>query len=166
MPAWRPAPARTGRFPRPMTRTETTLRQRFSIDRELGSGRHGRVYLARDTVEGRFVALRVLPPELAQVVGVARLATIMEKAAAIRHPGMAAPLAWGEGPDGLFVAYPYVAAETLQARLGEVSPPAGQGGRPDRRPRWPVPWRRPTRPGLAHGCPSPWNVALQGPARS
>ena len=53
-----------------VTRLNAALEGRYAIERELGEGGHGhRVYLADDLKHQRKVALKVLKPELAAVVG-------------------------------------------------------------------------------------------------
>ncbi len=55
-----------------VTRLNTALQGRYRIERELGEGGMARVYLADDLKHERKVALKVLRPELAAVVGAER----------------------------------------------------------------------------------------------
>jgi len=55
-----------------IARLNTALEGRYEIDRELGEGGMATVYLAKDLKHNRNVALKVLKPELAAVVGTAR----------------------------------------------------------------------------------------------
>ena len=48
------------------------LRARYLLERELGRGGTATVYLAHDLKHDRPVALKVIPPELAAVLGAAR----------------------------------------------------------------------------------------------
>ncbi len=48
------------------------LAGRYAIERELGEGGMAKVYLARDLKHDRSVAVRVLRPELAVVLGAGR----------------------------------------------------------------------------------------------
>ena len=52
-----------------ITRLNAALEGRYTIDRELGEGGLATVYLADDIKHERKVALKVLKPELAAVVG-------------------------------------------------------------------------------------------------
>ncbi len=53
----------------PITRLNQALEGRYAIERELGEGGMATVYLAGDLKHERNVALKVLKPELAAVVG-------------------------------------------------------------------------------------------------
>ncbi|MEJ2207373.1 MAG: hypothetical protein P8170_25145, partial [Gemmatimonadota bacterium] len=52
-----------------ITRLNAALQGRYRIERELGEGGMATVYLAADLKHERSVALKVLKPELAAVVG-------------------------------------------------------------------------------------------------
>ncbi len=56
----------------PLTRRNAALEGRYTIERELGEGGMATVYLADDLKHQRKVALKVLKPELAAVVGAER----------------------------------------------------------------------------------------------
>ena len=56
----------------PVTRLNAALEGRYRIERELGEGGMATVYLADDIKHERKVALKVLKPELAAVVGADR----------------------------------------------------------------------------------------------
>ncbi len=56
----------------PVTRLNAALEGRYAIERELGEGGMATVYLADDLKHQRKVALKVLKPELAAVVGAER----------------------------------------------------------------------------------------------
>ncbi len=56
----------------PVTRLNAALESRYAIERELGEGGMATVYLAKDLKHNRNVALKVLKPELAAVVGAER----------------------------------------------------------------------------------------------
>ena len=53
-------------------RLNTALEGRYAIEREIGEGGMATVYLADDLKHERKVALKVLKPELAAVVGAER----------------------------------------------------------------------------------------------
>ena len=52
-------------------RLKTALADRYTIERELGAGGMATVYLAEDVKHHRRVAIKVLRPELAAVLGAA-----------------------------------------------------------------------------------------------
>jgi predicted unusual protein kinase regulating ubiquinone biosynthesis (AarF/ABC1/UbiB family) len=54
------------------TRLQAALSDRYRIERELGVGGMATVYLAQDLKHDRKVALKVLKPELAAVLGAER----------------------------------------------------------------------------------------------
>jgi hypothetical protein len=56
----------------PVARLNAALDGRYTIERELGEGGMATVYLADDLKHERKVALKVLKPELAAVVGAER----------------------------------------------------------------------------------------------
>jgi serine/threonine protein kinase len=62
------------------------LEGRYAIERELGEGGMATVYLADDLKHNRKVALKVLKPELAAVVGAERFLAEIETTANLTHP--------------------------------------------------------------------------------
>ena len=56
-------------------RLKSALAGRYGIERELGQGGMATVYLAYDVRHSRKVALKVLKPELAAVIGAERFST-------------------------------------------------------------------------------------------
>jgi len=62
--------ARHEEVPCPMSRSLTSaLADRYTVERELGSGGMATVYLAQDLKHDRRVAIKVLRPELAASLG-------------------------------------------------------------------------------------------------
>ena len=59
-------------------RLNAALEDRYALERELGEGGMATVYLAKDIKHNRKVALKVLKPELAAVVGAERFLTVTE----------------------------------------------------------------------------------------
>ncbi len=53
----------------PITRLNEALEGRYRVERELGEGGMATVYLADDIKHERKVALKVLKPELAAILG-------------------------------------------------------------------------------------------------
>ncbi|SVD38232.1 uncharacterized protein METZ01_LOCUS435987, partial [marine metagenome] len=67
-------------------RLNAALEGRYRIDRELGEGGMATVYLADDLRHERKVALKVLKPELAAVVGADRFLAEIKTTANLQHP--------------------------------------------------------------------------------
>ncbi len=106
---------------------------RYDVERLLGEGGMGRVLLARDTVLGRRVALKVLrddlglPPELkGQLVD--RMRQEARAAAALSHPGMVTLHDMGQDDAvGLFLVFELIDGPTLRERLHAAGPmPPGE----------------------------------------
>ena len=69
-----------------MARLTAALGRRYAIERELGRGGMGTVYLALDRKHGRRVAIKVLPPDLASALGPERFLREIRIAAQLNHP--------------------------------------------------------------------------------
>jgi len=94
-----------------------TLADRYSLDRELGQGGMATVYLARDLKHGRDVAVKVLRPELAALVGRERFLTEITTTAKLRHPHILPLYDSGEAGGFLFYVMPVIEGESLRVRL-------------------------------------------------
>jgi len=70
----------------PITRLNAALQGRYHIESELGEGGMATVYLADDLKHERKVALKVLKPELAAVVGAERFLAEIKTTANLQHP--------------------------------------------------------------------------------
>ncbi|HEX3928842.1 MAG TPA: protein kinase, partial [Gemmatimonadales bacterium] len=62
------------------------LSDRYRIDHELGAGGMATVYLADDIKHDRKVAIKVLRPELAAVIGAERFLAEIKTTANLQHP--------------------------------------------------------------------------------
>ncbi len=99
------------------------LRDRYALERELGRGGMATVYLAQDGRHSRPVALKVLRPDLAAVLGAERFLREIHIAARLQHPNILTLIdsgevpAEGRGRGTLFYVMPYVDGETLRQRL-------------------------------------------------
>lgn len=100
-----------------------TLGGRYLIERELGRGGMGTVYLARDRRLDRSVALKVLPPEFA-VVPELRQRFLRETrlAAGFSHPNIVPVFAIEEADDVLAFAMGFVEGESLASRVAREGP--------------------------------------------
>ncbi|HTI65435.1 MAG TPA: protein kinase, partial [Gemmatimonadaceae bacterium] len=90
---------------------------RYRIERELGAGGMATVYLAADIKHDRKVAIKVLRPELAAVLGAERFVVEIKTTASLQHPHIL-PLFDSGMVDGLpFYVMPYIEGETVREKL-------------------------------------------------
>jgi len=100
-----------------MERLGAALADRYRILRPLGAGGMATVYLAQDLKHERQVALKVLKPELAAVLGAERFVVEIKTTAQMSHPHIL-PLFDSGAADGfLYYVMPYVEGPTLRDRL-------------------------------------------------
>jgi serine/threonine protein kinase/tetratricopeptide (TPR) repeat protein len=93
------------------------LDERFRIDRVLGGGGMATVYLARDLRHEREVAIKVLHPDLAAVLGADRFLTEIRVTARLHDRHILPLFDSGQADGTLYYVMPYVGGETLRARL-------------------------------------------------
>ena len=98
-------------------RLAAALEGRYRIERELGAGGMATVYLAADLKHERKVAVKVLKPELAAVVGAERFVAEIKTTANLQHPHILPLHDSGEADGFLFYVMPYVEGETLRDRI-------------------------------------------------
>ena len=100
-----------------VARLNSALEGRYAIERELGEGGMATVYLAKDLKHNRNVALKVLKPELAAVVGAERFLAEIKTTANLTHPHILPLHDSGEADGFLFYVMPYLEGESLRDRL-------------------------------------------------
>src|SRR5215213_1703723 len=93
------------------------LRDRYTIERELGRGGMAAVYLAHDLRHDRPVAMKVLHPELTQSLGPERFLREVRTTARLDHPHILPLLDSGETEGFLWYTMPYVEGKSLRDRL-------------------------------------------------
>ncbi|MGK7312344.1 MAG: serine/threonine-protein kinase, partial [Candidatus Longimicrobiales bacterium M2_2A_002] len=98
-------------------RLNGALEGRYRIERELGEGGMATVFLAEDLRHDRKVALKVLKPELAAVVGAERFLAEIKTTANLQHPHILPLFDSGEADSFLFYVMPYVEGESLREKL-------------------------------------------------
>lgn len=97
----------------------------YLVDREIGRGGMGRVYLATDTRLNRKVALKALGPALAgDLAQRERLKREARAAAALAHPGICTIYALEEIGDDLLIAAEYIEGHTLRDEIDSGRRPA------------------------------------------
>jgi serine/threonine protein kinase len=92
----------------------TVLAGRYTIERELGRGGMATVYLAKDLKHGRFVAIKVLRPTLAESLGPGRFLREISIASRLAHPNILPVHDSGKSEGVLFYVMPYVKGESLR----------------------------------------------------
>ena len=98
-------------------RLAVALAERYRLERELGAGGMATVYLAHDVRHDRKVALKLLRPELAAVIGAERFLKEIKVTANLQHPHILGLIDSGEINGLLFYVMPYVEGESLRDRL-------------------------------------------------
>jgi serine/threonine-protein kinase len=100
-----------------LDRLKAALADRYTLERELGAGGMATVYLAADLKHERKVAIKVLRPELAAVLGAERFVQEIKTTANLQHPNILPLFDSGEADGFLYYVMPYVEGETLRAKL-------------------------------------------------
>jgi len=95
----------------------TAIADRYLIEHELGQGGMATVYLAHDLKHDRKVALKVLRPELAAVIGAERFLQEIKVTANLQHSHILPLYDSGAAEGFLYYVMPYVEGETLRTRL-------------------------------------------------
>ena len=102
-------------------RLKQAIQDRYTIEGELGAGGMATIYLATDLRHPRKVAIKVLRPELAAVVGADRFVQEIRVTATLQHPHILGLIDSGlfEGERGSLPYYvmPYVDGESLRQKL-------------------------------------------------
>src|SRR3954467_12042036 len=95
----------------------TALGDRYRLERELGQGGMATVYLAEDLKHRRQVAIKVLRPELAAVIGAERFLREIQTIATLQHPHILGLIDSGEVNGTAYYVMPFVDGESLRDRL-------------------------------------------------
>src|SRR5215203_3654773 len=102
---------------------QTALAGEYSLQRELGRGGMGVVYLARDVQLDRDVAIKVLPSHLARTsASRERFLREARTAAGLSHPHIVPIHRVGEAEGFVYFVMSYVEGETLGERLRREGP--------------------------------------------
>jgi hypothetical protein len=99
------------------SRLRDALSDRYRLEGKLGSGGMATVFLAHDLKHHRPVAIKVLHPELAAVLGPERFLREIEILAALTHPHILPLHDSGEADGLLYYVMPFIEGESLRRRL-------------------------------------------------
>jgi eukaryotic-like serine/threonine-protein kinase len=100
-----------------LARLIPALAERYRVIRELGAGGMATVYLAHDLRHDRQVAIKVLRPELAAVIGAERFLAEIRTTANLQHSHILPLFDSGTADGFLYYVMPYVEGESLRNRL-------------------------------------------------
>jgi eukaryotic-like serine/threonine-protein kinase len=98
-------------------RLSTALADRYRLERHLGEGGMATVYLAHDLKHDRKVAVKVLRPELAAILGGERFLNEIKVTANLQHPNILPLYDSGEADGFLYYVMPHVEGESLRQKM-------------------------------------------------
>ena len=98
-------------------RLSSALADRYRILSRLGEGGMATVFLAEDLKHKRQVAVKVLKPELAAVLGAERFVQEITTTANLQHPHILPLFDSGEADSFLYYVMPFIDGETLRDKL-------------------------------------------------
>jgi TolB-like protein len=101
----------------PLSVLQAALKGRYEIERELGRGGMGAVFLARDAKHERLVAIKTLRPELSSAIATERFLKEIRFTARLTHPHIVPIHDSGEIDGTLFYVMPFIEGESLRHRL-------------------------------------------------
>ena len=93
------------------------MSDQYTIERELGAGGMATVYLGHDIRHDRKVAVKVLRPELAAVIGAERFLAEIKTTANLQHPHILPLFDSGVADSFLFYVMPYIEGVSLRDRI-------------------------------------------------
>jgi serine/threonine-protein kinase len=96
---------------------QRALADRYAVERELGRGGMATVYRARDLRHDRWVALKVLRPELGVMLGGERFAKEIRLTARLQHPHILPVFDSGSAGPELWYVTPCIEGGSLRERL-------------------------------------------------
>src|SRR3954463_743281 len=113
-------------MPSLLERLREALAPNFTVERELGSGGMGLVFLGHDLSLDRPVAVKVLRPELATAIAAERFVREAQYLAGLNHPNVVSVHLAGQANGLAYYIMDYVDGKTLDARLSEGALPSSE----------------------------------------
>jgi tRNA A-37 threonylcarbamoyl transferase component Bud32 len=104
----------------PLRDLRAALADRYDLQDLIGRGGMATVYRALDRKHGRTVAVKVLRPDLGELIGPERFVREIEIAARLMHPNILQLYDSGEAAGALYYVMPYVDGESLRGLLNRV----------------------------------------------
>ena len=99
------------------------LHDRYQLEKLIARGGMAEVFLARDTMLDRLVAVKILFPEYAREESfVERFRREAQAAANLNHPNIVAIYDWGKSKDSYFIVMEYVEGKSLKEKLTDDGP--------------------------------------------
>jgi len=133
----------------------------YVVAREIGAGGMATVYLAHDVRHSRWVAMKVLRPEIVLTVGSDGFLREIRIAAALQHPHIVPVFDSGSIDGRLYSVMPFVEGESLRARLEREGPlPLGEALRIAREVANGLAYAH--KQGIVHRDIKPENILLTG----
>ena len=96
---------------------QSALGHSYNFERELAGGGMSRVFVAEETRLGRKVAIKVLPPEIAESLKIERFTREIRLLARLQHPHIVPVLSAGEACGIPYYTMPMIAGESLREKL-------------------------------------------------
>ncbi|HET6798852.1 MAG TPA: protein kinase [Gemmatimonadales bacterium] len=101
----------------PVDSWRAAIADRYVLERELGAGGMASVFLAHDSRHNRKVAIKIMHPELAAIIGPDRFLKEIETTANLQHPHILPLFDSGRLDGTVFYVMPYVQGDSLRTRL-------------------------------------------------
>ena len=103
---------------------QASIGDQYELGRELPRGGMSRVFAANEKALDRDVVIKVLQPELAATLSVARFKREIKLAARLQHPHIVPLLNAGDAAGSLYFTMPFVEGESLRERMSRERPMA------------------------------------------
>lgn len=100
-----------------LTRLQAALEGDYILERELTAGGQSRLFLATDASLPRRVVIKILPPELAGEVALARFKREIAVLVKLQHPHIVPIIGMGSTDNLIWYVMPFVEGESLDARI-------------------------------------------------
>ena len=144
-----------------LDRLRTALADHYVVEREIGRGGMARVYLALDRQHRRQVAVKLLAPEVATLLGPERFLREIRIEASLQHPHILPLYDSGSAQGLLYYVMPYVEGESLRQRIRrETQLPIGDALRITREVAHALDYAHAQ--GVVHRDIKPGNILLAG----